>query len=155
KVAETANCGDQAKFPKCTSGDIGNCVVTVLDNYTTSFNYAETNFAAVWLRQYWFLFVNSAITDVQNAGLTMITSGDYTRAAVIDAYWSLAKKDVFIGQTQKVVLGNQPVGNPYASSVGPFNPTTKLQCNKAFGTCFSRDDGLEMPASNFAVNQRF
>jgi len=155
KAAETANCGDAGKYPICTSGKTANCLVTVLDDYTTSFNWAETNFAAVWLRQYWYLFINSAITDVQNAGLTMITSGDYTRSAVIDGYWSLAKKDVFIGHTQNVVLGDKPVGNPYASSVGPFNPTTKLQCDKGFGTCFSRDDGLEMPAANFAVNQRF
>jgi hypothetical protein len=155
KAAETADCGDQAQFPVCTSGSIKNCVVTVLDDYTTSFNYAETNFAAVWLRQYWYLFVNSAITDVQNAGLTMITSGDYTRSAVIDGYWSLAKKDVFVGHTQNVVLGDKPQGNVYASPVGPFNPNSGLTCNKAFATCFSRDDGMDMPAGNFAVNQRF
>ncbi len=40
------------------------CEATVLDHYDTSFNYAQTNFAAIWMRPKWFLFTDGAVTDV-------------------------------------------------------------------------------------------
>ena len=52
---------------------IANCTVTVLDHYTSSFHWADTNFAAIWLRPFWYVLVNSALTDVQNGGLTFVT----------------------------------------------------------------------------------
>src|SRR5208283_1097727 len=51
--------------PQCSNENPVNCAATVLDRYTTSFNWAQTNFSAVWLRPKWFLVSNSAITDVQ------------------------------------------------------------------------------------------
>ena len=56
------------------------CAVTVLDHFTSSFHWAETNFAAIWLRPQWYLVDNSVLTDVQNAGLSFITSGTYDRS---------------------------------------------------------------------------
>ena len=50
---------------------------SLLDRYTTSFNWAAFNFAAIWLRPQWYLVTNSVITDVQQAGLTMVTGGGY------------------------------------------------------------------------------
>ena len=35
---------------RCSAGNTANCMVTVLDHYTTSFNWAAFNFAAIWLR---------------------------------------------------------------------------------------------------------
>ena len=44
---------------------------------------------------------NSFISDVQNAGLTFISGGDYTHSSAIKGLWELALKTVFVGQTQK------------------------------------------------------
>jgi hypothetical protein len=130
-----------------------NCMVTVLDHYQTSFNWAQQNFAAIWLRPEWYLVSNSAITDIQTAGITMITGGDYTQ--VIPGYWGLSSNDVFVGNTQDN-------SNYYAMNAGPFNQQSmkadpNLVCagNGGNGTyCLNIAEGMIMPLSNFAVNQR-
>ena len=111
----------------CDGGDFyGTCTVTKLDHYTTSFNYAQTNFAAVWLRKGWDLFVNGAVTDVQTGGLNFITGGGYTRSDVNLGEWLVARNTVLIGHTQ------DGKSNPYTSPLGPFNHDSKLACdNKA------------------------
>ena len=117
--------GDCAFQPPCADGQTDNCVVSVINHYTTSFNWAQANLSAIWLRPQWYLFLNGAITDVQNGGLTFVTGGDYTRASIIKGYWALARKNVFIGETQ--------TGNPYASAAGPVAPAAnggKLQCTR-------------------------
>ncbi len=106
--------------PNCASTAPGQCGVTVLDHYTTSFNWAETNFSAVWLRPKWYLVSNSAITDVQTGGINFVTGGGYTRSDIPLGYWSLMRKSVLVGHTQS--QGSD--GNPYAYDSGPFNPTT-------------------------------
>src|SRR5208283_534966 len=80
--------------PPC-SGQFGSeatCAVTTLERYTTSFNWAQKNFSAMWLRLWWFLVENSAITDVQQGGLTFVTSGGYTRSDTAVGYWSVLRK---------------------------------------------------------------
>jgi hypothetical protein len=138
----------------CAAGQESKCMVTVLDHYTTSFNWAQQDYSAIWLRPQWYLVSNSAITDVQTGGLTMVTGGDYTSSQVITGYWGLSRNDVFIGETQP--------GNSYASKSGPFNPTTlsqhpELVCNgngAIANYCLNKAEGMTMPLSNFAVNQR-
>jgi cell migration-inducing and hyaluronan-binding protein len=34
----------------------------------------------------WYLFINSAITDVQNGGITFVTGGGYTQSDVINGH---------------------------------------------------------------------
>ncbi|MGB7292058.1 MAG: pentapeptide repeat-containing protein [Thermodesulfobacteriota bacterium] len=145
-------------YTKCDATDCGSvqlcaidnrsvCMVTVLDRYTSSFNWVETNFSAIWLRPRWFLVQNSVITDVQNAGLTFVTGGDYTHSSVISGNWMLARKNVFIGNTQQ--------NNAFASNAGPF-VKGGLKCeNSETNYCISRDQGITMPLSNFGMNQRF
>ncbi len=162
------DCDDTVKVPTCSEEDRlykgstkGNCMVTVLDHYTTSFNYTQTNFAAIWLRPQWYLVVNSAITDVLNGGLTFVTGGGFTRSDAIGGYWSLARKSVFIGTTQ-----NNP-NNPFVANDGPFNPPfdgphpgLKCETNQAAyqsrpgNYCLSSPDGISIQLDNFAVNQR-
>ena len=103
------------------------CTVTHIDHYTTSFNFAQTNFAAVWLRKGWNLVTNSAVTDVQSGGLNFITGGGYTRSDVSLGEWMLARNSVFIGHTQ------QPDENTYALDVGPFNNLSGLPCDNTAG----------------------
>ena len=114
------DCAGNVKNPPCDSTDAHSlCAVTHLDHYTTSFNFAQTNFAAIWLRKGWDLVTNSAVTDIQSGGLNFITGGGYTRSDVSLGEWLLSRNSVFIGHTQ------MPNGNPFALDVGPFNEKTK------------------------------
>ncbi len=149
--------GEPTCNPPCTgsNGQEENCVVTTLDRFTTSFNWAEKNFSAIWLRPWWFLVQNSAITDVQQGGITFVTSGGYTRSDVAQGYWSLMRKSALVGNTQ---APNGEPDNPYASSAGPFNPHG-LQCTPSLQTpgvnwCLSSDQGITYPEDTFANNQR-
>jgi hypothetical protein len=138
---------DCSAVPRCDNGQEQHCMITALDHYTSSFHWTETNFAAIWLRQQWYLVVDSVLTDVQNAGLTMVTGGSYTASDVIPGHWALVRKTVFVGQTQP--------DNPYASSASPFNPKG-LACDAGSpgNYCLSAAEGVSFPISNFGVNQR-
>ena len=85
----------------CQDSNETNCLPTVINDYTTSFNWAQYNFSAIWLRTRWHLVSNSFISDVQNAGLSFVSGGDYTHSSAINGLWELALKTVFVGQTQK------------------------------------------------------
>ena len=146
---------DCSQAPKCSSGQTQNCAVTVLDRYTTAFNWADTNFAAIWLRPQWYLLLNSAISDVQNGGVTFVSGGGYSRSDVVEGRWALARKSVLIGNTQ------DPTANAFASNAGPFNPGTSLRCatqttsSAPVGNfCLTADEGISMPLTTFGVNQR-
>jgi cell migration-inducing and hyaluronan-binding protein len=158
---EFADCSTQ---PRCDSGHLGVCDATVINHYTTSFNFPEYNFAAVWLRPQWYLFSNSAVTDVQNGGLTFVTGGGYTLSDAIQGHWAIARNDVFVGHTQPPAGPNLTGGNPYADESGPFNPITKAQgltCAKqpdggfAGNFCLDSKQGMIMLLTNFGNNQRF
>jgi hypothetical protein len=150
----------QASAKACTKGMTENCVVNVIDSYTSSFHWAQQNFAAIWLRGNWFLFTDSALTDVLQGGLTMVSGGSWDQ--VINQYWALTRKSVFVGTTQD--------GNPYALNVGPANPNSPLQCDYRSPATYCRvlkkqdplpdptdhtkDEGINLPLDNFAVYQR-
>ncbi|HSY87426.1 MAG TPA: hypothetical protein VLA85_12725, partial [Verrucomicrobiae bacterium] len=140
----------------CNNGDpLKNCAVTVLDHFTSSFHWAQTNFAAIWLRPQWYLVDNSVLTDVQNGGLSFITSGTYDRSAVVDGDWAVVRTSVFIGNTQKEGT------NSYASNLTPFQHTFKendgLPCQNGRQPslmCANANEGVSLPIDNFAVGQR-
>lgn len=136
-------------------------MVNVLDHFTTSFNWAQTGFAAVWLRANWFLFTNGSITDQQHAGMSMIPgAGGYEQS--LSGVWVLADKSVFIGHTQP--QAGQPEFNPYASDAGPFvtdsdgsSDISGLTCDsaaKSAAFCNSFDQGISVPFDGFATFQR-
>jgi hypothetical protein len=148
--------GDCSTQPDCSNSNLGNCMVLVLDRFTTSFNYAAKNFAAIWLRPQFNLVLNSAITDVLNGGLTFVTGGGYTRADALLGIWDLARKSVFIGNTQS--FGS----NPYASNGGPVNPSGLACGNKQPATNYcvpidaaGNDTGVAFNRDSFSTNQRF
>ena len=142
--------------PACTKGQTQNCAVNVIDSYTSSFHWAQQNYAAIWLRTYWFLFTNSALSDVLNGGLTMVSGGSWDQ--VINRYWALTRKSVFIGNTQ------EDLENIYAQNRGPVNPDTKgkLVCqggSTPANYCrvldgHGKDEGIVIPIDNFSVYQR-
>jgi Pentapeptide repeats (8 copies)/RTX calcium-binding nonapeptide repeat (4 copies)/G8 domain len=130
----------------CSGDNVDECMVTVLDRYTTSFNWTQTNFSAIWLRRAFFTVINSAITDVQSAGLTFVTGGDYTQSSLLPGSFMLAANNAFIGNTQD--------GNPFSSNAGPFSKGG-LKCeNPEANHCLSINEGISMPLDNFAMNQR-
>ncbi len=154
------DCGDRITVKACSQSDESNCMPTVLDHYTSSFNWAHFNLAAIWLRPQWSLVINSAITDVQGGGLSFVTGGGYTHSDEIPGYWGLALKNIFVGATQP--------SNPYAFAGGPFNPKTaammppfKISCaaqtNNGFvgNYCLDTDQGVSFPITSFGGNQRF
>lgn len=140
---------DCTTVTKCEAANRVNCMVTVLDRYTTAFHWTETNFAAVWLRPQWYLVINSVISDVQSGGLGFVTGGDYTASNAVPGQWMLARKNVFIGHTQP--------DNPYASNAGPFGPgglAPPTVPPAPIDRCYAKDEGISMPLSNFANFQR-
>ena len=149
--SDTADCSG---VKICGNGNEGPCAVTVLDRFTTSFNWAEHNFGAIWLRALWHLVLNSVITDVINGGLSFVTGGGYTRSDFPPGMWDLARKSVFIGNTQA------PAGSPYALTGGPVNPSSGLSCkNSNINYCLAADSngvdqGVLFPLTNFATNER-
>ena len=165
----TADCSN---IQVCTPGDETNCDVVVLDAFTTAFTWAETNFAAIWVRPFWSLVINSVIADVQNAGINFVTSGGYDTASVPTGFWALGRKNEFIGSTQWQNPNNSALSdNPFASNAGPFNPFVSksgmkgLVCapspsptfanvsNNAY--CMSQNDEMDIQLSNFSDFQRF
>ena len=134
------------------------CAVTLLDRYSTSFNFAQTNFSAVWLRKGWDLMTNSAITDVQSGGLNFITGGGYTRSDVSLGEWLLVRNSVLVGHTQKSVA-EDPNANPFASDVGPFNKDSQLSCDNTASMapdhCEYADGGMSFNLPPFPGQKLF
>lgn len=138
----------------CSKGNTGNCAVNVIDSYTSSFHWAQQNYAAMWLRTNWFLVTDSALTDVQNGGLSMVSGGIYEQ--VLNQYWGLTRKTVFVGHTQD--------DNEYALDAGPVSPGSTLTClqtsTKNYCRLVDRKTGTDIgegtvyPLANFSVYQR-
>jgi hypothetical protein len=162
-----ADCNTVAQ---CGVDNLANCAVTVLDHFTTAFNWAQENYSAIWLRINWYLFSNGAVTDVQNGGLTIVTGGGYSDSDAPPGYWSLARDSVFVGNTQPCDLTGK-CANPFASNAGPFNPMTAnwkneqgksdpLLCEQISPGAYPSDECVDskhditMQLTGFAVNQR-
>lgn len=158
----------------CVKGQTGNCAVNVIESYTSSFHWAQTNFAAIWLRTNWFLMTDSVLTDALHGGLTMVSGGSYDQ--VINGYWALTRNSVFIGNTQPWDTSKTPPGNPYTTPAGPFHryagglacegdqkedpenedPKKRGACKDGVpaSACVSKEQGINIPSDTFAVYQR-
>lgn len=136
--------------PPCARGELDNCSVTVIEDYTTAFHWTEVNFSAIWLRPQWYLVLNSIVSDTLGAGLTFVTGGDYTQANFLPGQWQLARKNIFIGATQA-----EKASQNYASHTGPVNPTSDILCatdsngNVVTDRCVIKDQGLNIPIDPF------
>ncbi len=150
---------DCSRVPICGETNPGNCAVTTIDRFTTSFNYTETNFASIWLRPLWSLVINSAMTDIINGGISFVTGGGYTRSDTPRGLWLLARKSVFIGSSQSADA------NPFTSNAGPVNPFSGLECRNPksqINFCIPADKegstadlGTVFQLSNHATNRFF
>jgi hypothetical protein len=130
-----------------TPGGQDNCVATVINDYTTSFNWSEYNFAAVWLRKRWHLVSNSFFSDIQNAGLTFISGGDYSHSSAIKGLWELVLQTVFVGQTQNDAAA------PFASSTLNWLTCDNPPASRG-GYCMSKSNSFTLGGfTGFAVSQ--
>ena len=144
--------GSCATVPRCSNTDPKNCSITIADHFTTSFNWAQTNFAAVWMRGAWNLFDNGFISDVQNGGLTLVSGGDYSRSSVPLGYWALVSHSVLAGYTQSQDDGALDGPHEYALEQGPC---AALKCSQTFGNVrIAHDQGIAFALSDWATNQR-
>src|SRR5262245_31847224 len=117
----------------------GACVMTVVDRFTTSYNWAQVNFGSIWFRPWFYLFLDGAVTDQLFGGLTFVTAGSWVQLP--PAYLSLAKNSLFVGTSQY-----DP--GPYAKRSGPVfsigpddDLTTYAPCAGARETCDLYDQG--------------
>jgi hypothetical protein len=156
--------GDCSKAIPCTGQNAkeATCVASVINRYTTSFNWAETNFSALFLRGWWYLVQDSAITDVQNGGITFVSGGGYSRSDAAQGFWSVLKNSILAGNTQPNNSKGHP-DNPAASNAGPFNPDSlnpagdqacKYIDSHGASFCASAQHGIIFLNTGFANNQR-
>jgi hypothetical protein len=97
----------------CEYGNPEWCAVSTFSHYTTSFNWAEANFSAIWLRGGWLMFDHGFMSDVLGAGITEVSGGDYARANLPIGYWALTSNSIFVGETQpkgKYTASTLPIG---------------------------------------------
>ncbi|MEQ8501720.1 MAG: hypothetical protein RIB84_20130 [Sneathiellaceae bacterium] len=146
KFGDPDDC-QQAKL--CAGTDPIHCATTVLDSYTSSFNWAETNFSAIWLRGGWNLIDRSFISDVQNGGIGLISGGDYSKSSAPLGYWTMISHSVLVGQTQP--------DNGFASIAGPKKPGGKQTVCSILepNACIVKDAAVAYPLSNWATNRLF
>ena len=86
------------------------------------------NFSAVWLRPWFYLFSNAAITDQLFGGLTFVTGGSWFQTP--PAYFSIAKNGLYIGTSQ-----TDETTNRYARRSGPIFPVGAGTDLKNFPPC--------------------
>ncbi len=125
----------------CDFGNPVSCVPSVFSQYTSSFNWAGTNFSAIWLRSSYLLLDHAFLSDVQGPGVTIVTGGDYTRSNLPVGYWGLTTNSIFVGATQPK--------NKYAQEKGP-----NADCDNRGNVCLDTKSGVAFPLSNFGTGQR-
>ena len=153
-LCDGAHQSDCSKVPLCTGtgANEAQCAATVIDHFTSSFTWAQKNFSAIWLRGWWFLMTDSAITDAQSGGLTFVTGGGYTRADAAQGYWSLSHRNIYVGNTQPNTSDGLPE-NAAASNAGPFNPRG-LTCAYNPQFCISAANDISFQNEAFNGGQR-
>jgi len=67
------------KFGGSWQSNVDFCTTTVIDRLTTSFNWAEVNFGAIWLRPQWYVVLNSAVTDQLAGGPGFVGGGNWAQ----------------------------------------------------------------------------
>ncbi|MCK9634937.1 MAG: hypothetical protein M0R41_01485 [Methylobacter tundripaludum] len=118
------------------------CVATVIDRFTTSFNWAQTNFGSVWLRPWSYVFSNSAITDQLFGGLGFVSGGSWDQ--VLNRQLAIAKDSLFVGSIAPT--------DQYAGQNGP--DMSNAICSQNNGTqpmpfCYFQKDGVGLYMGGF------
>ncbi|WP_437527499.1 hypothetical protein WME79_42920 [Sorangium sp. So ce726] len=146
----TCSPGMKGNLAGVPGGGAEACATTVIDHFTTSFNWAEDNVGSVWLRPYHYLFSNSAVTDQLYGGLGMVSGGSPEQA--LPGQLAIAADSVFVSSTADPLA-------PAASSLGPILWTDasktctgafdneRARCTGAF--CTLKKDGVSYFVGGF------
>ncbi len=110
--------------PGMKAGDANACATTMIDHFTTSFNWAEINVGSIWLRPFHYLFSNGAVTDQLYGGLGFVSGGSPEQA--LPGQLAITMDSVFVGSTA-------PAGAKDASPLGP-NLSAVSKCSGSFCT---------------------
>jgi cell migration-inducing and hyaluronan-binding protein len=132
---------DMCTKAECNYSDPKECAPSVFSHYTSSFHWAGINFSAIWLRNSYILLDHAFLSDVQGAGVTVVTGGDYTRSNLPLGYWGLTTNSIFVGATDP--------DNKYAQAKGPNSA-----CDYMGNLCLDRASGIGFPLDNFSTGQR-
>ena len=92
-----------------TGGNADSCSLSVIDRFTTSFNWAPIDFGAVWLRPQFYAFINGSVTDQLFGGITFVSGGAWTQAP--PGYFTITQDSIYAGSTHPKM--------PDAGRVGP------------------------------------
>ena len=133
--------GRDVGSPSILPGNAEHCAATVIDRFTTSFNWPEVNFGSVWLRPYWYVFLNSAITDQLSGGLGFVGGGSWPQ--VPPGFFDLTKDSIFAGTTRSTGA-NSPGPD---SQLGPVIDAALCASGSA---CLFKEDGTALFLGGFA-----
>ncbi|MEO8605076.1 MAG: G8 domain-containing protein [bacterium] len=92
-----------------TGGNADSCSLTLIDRFTTAFNWAPIDFGAIWLRPQFYAFTNGSVTDQLFGGITFVSGGAWTQAP--PGYFTITQDGVYAGNTHPHM--------PDAGRVGP------------------------------------
>ncbi len=125
--------------PSMKAGDQNACATTVIDHFTTSFNWAEVNVGSIWLRPFHYLFSNGAVTDQLYGGLGFVSGGSPEQA--LPGQLAISMDSLFAGSTAAA-------GSKDASSLGPdISGASGARCTGSF--CSFPKDGVPFFVGSF------
>jgi|GEM_PF-7000917 len=120
--------------PAGASNNNASCVATVVDRFTTSFNWPQQNFGAIWLRPWSWVVVNGAVTDQLFGGLGFVSGGSWDQ--VLNRQLAIVKDSIFVGST-----------HPSDSEAGTNGPDMSHITNcSAASFCLFPEDGSGIPS---------
>jgi cell migration-inducing and hyaluronan-binding protein len=152
-IRDPAYCdGNSCSTVTCDASNPQFCAPSVFSHYTSSFNWADSNFSAIWLRKGYLLLDHAFVSDVQGPGVTLITGGDYTRANLPLGYWGVTSNSIFAGITQ--LTGTNKLLNSYASERGPIDASGKRACDWFSNFCRDNASGVTYPLTAWNTEQR-
>ena len=131
-AANQTNCSQATTSTSVLQQNTESCVTTIVDRFTTSFNWAERNFGSIWFRPWFYLLMNAAVTDQLFGGVTMVSAGSWVQTP--PGYFSLVKNGLFAGTTQHG-------GSPFASRAGPLFEVTAQTDLDFYDACGLSRDG--------------
>ncbi|MFN8643231.1 MAG: hypothetical protein U0802_16815 [Candidatus Binatia bacterium] len=91
-----------------TGGNAASCSLTLLDRFTTSFNWAPIDFGSIWLRPQFYAFTNGAVTDQLFGGLTFVSGGAWSQAP--PGYFTITQNSIYAGSTHPAMADAGRVG---------------------------------------------
>ena len=93
--AEASQCTVSEMDLAATERNAKGCVTTVIDRFATRFNWSNVNFAAIWLRPWNYVVVNSTVSDQLFGGLGFVSGGSPEQ--VLPRYLAMAVDNLFLG----------------------------------------------------------